>query len=384
MDRGPRRIPHAVAVVAALAGSLIVAATGDPAGADPALDVPVTTVAVGQPLTFTATECSDASGGGDGRYLDGSLVVGTGADAVRAGIVDYGMADGTSEVIPMGWVDPEEPAALAVRCIIGTEGGPVTVAFSYPEVAIDVVAPAEPVPFLDVAVDRTAAAAGQAIGVSGSGCQDTAIVELYAGTDRSFRTIIPRNPDSQQELSVEADGTFDAPIYLNGRQGPLAEGPYVLSTFCDLVPEDRGLAEAVVVTVDGTNPTDAIDLAWEVTGPAVLSGSGCTGGRTLAASWVSGVESGDVFDDVPGDATVTPADDGTWSLEVGDPAWRYLDVTAACGDPEADGFQYLTREAYRNGPEWSTTTTTTSGTTTVPPGTATPAAPIAGSAAYTG
>lgn len=373
-----------VVAVAALAAAVAIGSPVRPAAADPALDVPNTTVAVGQPLVFTASDCPRPTDPGVEQYVEGGIVVGTGADAVRAGIVDNaGTTEDELQAIPMGWVDPDQPAVLSVACVRRPINGPATLVHDYPEVSIDIVAPASPVPTLDAVFDRTTAAGGQALRVTGSGCPDEAIFELYAGADLSFRTTLATNRAAIQEMAVAPDGTFEGLIPLNDLGGPLVEGPYVISTFCDLVPEDRGLARPVLITVDGTNPSDQIDLSFEGRGTAVLDGEGCPDDQIVTATWSGQIDDGiEGGDEVTGSASVRP-DVGSWQLPLGDDLWEWIRVTTDCGDPTTTGFRYLDQEAAREpaGP------TTTASTTVAPdpgPDTAPAAAPIPATATYTG
>lgn len=371
------RVRQAAAIVAVSAAVAAVAVVGlAPAGATGASggDLPVqgtltpsaTTVAVGGSIEVAMDGCTDAAiGGSDTADPRAFLVVGTGASAVRAAIGEFVATDRYRLTVP-GWVDPDEPAVVAGACdgvfFSHAPGRNVRRRFSFPDVAVDVTPAPAPVPYPTFSLQRTTFRSGQAVQITGSGCEpgDEVLVDLDPGTDlawregptTSFGAVVPEVGDR-----ARADGSFETRVVLNARGsdyqpggprvgGPLPVGPYVLRVGCGTPrPEPSGPqpeARPTTFAITGTNPTDAVqvELSDDVVRSLALSGEGCPDGRPVAITWRSDYWEGDTV----GSTSTDPAPDGTWSATLDAPATREIRyLFATCGDPAGDGFAYVVR-----------------------------------------
>ncbi len=400
-----RRRPLAILTsLAAIAVGLVAGAPS--ADAAPAITPWQSSVAVGAMFSATANGCPMTSEEGDTSYWYQSpevrLLTGSGVDRRFAAFGQVVSGARVRLTVP-GWVDPDQPAALVGRCVrttydFTTDTEVTETLFTYPEVAIDIVAgtPAMTGPL--VTLSRTTAASGQAVRAEITGCEgaDYASVFLLEGSDLTLGGDIGFVTGADGDVSG-GTATFDLtllrPDYsmadeLGGgpTTQPIAEGPYTVLAACSSYDDEgdssiESFSAPQLLTVSGTSPSGAI--SYEVGDDAIsIAGEQCTGGRTVTISYRTyGIAEGPVEshrafgealaqrdlvaavaanaavvggNDEPGviDATieVTPEADGTWTAEVPiDPDLYVIEVTATCGDPLADGFSYGARLFYLGG-----------------------------------
>jgi hypothetical protein len=392
-----KRTIATLAALAALSLSLVVGSS--PAEAAGTITPWQTEVAVGATFSASANGCPSIEEEGETSYTsqDPQLVVvaGTGADARLA---SFGRAAGGVRLrftLP-GWIDPDQSASIVGTCSRTTydfEAGTETteVLFTYPAVAIDIVAgasvPAGPL----LSVDRTTAAGGQVLRSSITGCEGSeyASVTLLSGTDLTLQAPFEvfagegRPVDDGQatiELALNAFGRFDG----EDAGGPVPEGDYVLVATCERYDEATDdsttlFAAPIAITVSGTNPSGelVVELGTDRR-TLTVSGTGCTGGRTVVVDanlggfieeaaerslgraiarrdlGAAGRAAAEASPDAGADAvqaTVTPEADGSWSTTVELPEDTFgAIVSADCGDPLADGFRYVRRFVSTEGP----------------------------------
>lgn len=366
-------------------------AAASPAGAAGTITPWSSSVAVGKTFSVTANGCPSEETESDSSYTyqEAQLVLVTGAGAgERAAGFGQGLSDTRYRFRVPGWVDPADPAVVTGRCVrtTYTETGTgttvsTTVVFTYPDAAIDIT-PGTATPTGPVfTLDRTTAAGGQVVTISGSQCQgsDYAEAVIYEGTDLSGRTA--QNFLAGRGGDVAADGTFEIQLALNDRGefedtggGPVAEGPYTVLAGCN-VGDDEGyiFAEPQPLTVVGTNPSGSFEV-HVADGQISAMGTGCVGkdvhvildgyssnftveeqatkrDRALArrslpdAARIAIDQNGEFHETLP----VTPEADGTWMVSTDAPAGSFdLTATADCGDPTADGFRYVTRYLFED------------------------------------
>lgn len=331
-------------------------------GAERVLTTSSTTVAVGGTVDAIAGDCR---GGDDFSYRHPEiwLITGSGTDAVVATIGGAQLGDSGRRLEVPGWVDPDQPAVVAARCLLDTQG-PVdgrwttttTVLWTYDEVPIDVTPASGPTPSITATADRTTAAQGQVITVVGSGCPPGGIaaLELFGEADMSGRSGL--TPLTGEEPGVyrvaDSAGAFTVKLALNANLGlpgvplPVPEGPHWMGISCSHAAGPDGPAATTSgrpfrVVVTGTNPTDSHRISLLPDGTVRVSGAGCTGGRTVDLA-LDGAVGG--APPVAKHKIVTPAADGSWSVDiVGDRTYVTLDSDATCGDPTAGGFAYVHR-----------------------------------------
>lgn len=386
-----RRAAGALGALTLMATVIVV--TASPAGAAGTITPWSSSVAVGKTFSVTANGCPNEETEDDDRYTfqEAQLILITGSGAgERAAGFGQSVSDTRYRFRVPGWVDPTDPAVVSGRCVRTTieftEDEPTitnTTVFTYPDAAIDVTpgtaVPSGPV----VALDRTTAAGGQVITISGTECDGSEYAEavLYEGSDLSGRTtttfLAGRGGD------VAADGTFEIPLALNDRGqfeqsggGPLPEGDYTVLAGCNVGGgnEDEGFvfAEPQAITVAGTNPTGSFEVHL-ADGQISAMGTGCVGKevtvtldgyaygagiedqqatreralarRAVPATRVATDEDGEFHETI----TVTPEGDGSWMTSTSAPDSGFdLTATADCGDPSADGFRYVSRYLYED------------------------------------
>lgn len=352
-------------------------------------------VAVGASFSAGATGCSsveqDTDEGFSYQEPQLLLISGTGAGERMAAFGEQVDDHGRYRFTVPGWVDPALPAVVAGRCLLTTyveteQGASVTTTtvFTYPDVAVDITpgtaSPTGPV----VSVDRSTAAGGQVVTVTGSQCQGDSFAEvvLFAGTDLSGRTA--GNYVTGTSADIPGSGTFTSELALNQRGtalgnpagGPLPEGDYTLMVVCERDDEESSFAigELLPLTVAGTNPSG--DFTAEVSdGMIHAMGSGCTGGQAVTVNLTGyaysyGIEevqqrasralarrsiealADDAVDpdgSIQQTLTAVPDADGNWSVEGDAPEGSFdLVASADCGDPTGNGFRYVTRYLYEN------------------------------------
>jgi len=355
-----------IVAAAALAATCLVA-TVETASAAPVLTPSATSVAVGGTLSATATGCVDPQGERF-RYLEYTLITGTGAGARAAG---FGNWDGgyRSAVIVPGWVDPDEPAVLAGRCVEERydpqrDDVALVAVVTYPDVAIDLT-PATGATTTPVLVpSRTTAAVGQDVAVRVEGCAPgaLAVAALIRGDDLTLRG------DLTWVTETAVAGTDEVRLALNGAWGVTpATGAHVLLGGClDGDGERLVLAEPQPFTVSGTNPIGDISVDDTQRGVVHLAGGGCLAGP------VSVTVTGYAYDDadllrsarrtarrsfgreaigLDGEFTETltaqPDGTGAWKLDWTTPPGTYeAYIETTCGDPAGTGFRYEDRWAF--------------------------------------
>ncbi len=405
MVRG-RRIAGLAAAMAVIGAGLVLAGSTT-ASAAGTLTPSAGSVAAGGSLTVTASGCpyteQETPTGFISQRPEVILVTGSGADERLAAFGERRSESGLLELALPGWLDPAAPAVVGGRCVrttytydpdAGQESETVTTRFTYPDAPIDITPkvgnPLAPV----LTLDRSTAAGGQVITVTGSGCAgaEFADVSLVEGEDLSGRTIGRFLVGSGSSDGVASDGTFTIELALNtqlvdggdGHGGPVPEGAYTLLGYCGTDAGPYVLAEPRAVTVAGTNPSGSFELTQDGDQLA-FSGAGCTGGRQVTVRVTSvGSEGGPIFDtrgrvdralarrslrdaaradraatrsrrqarddSVTTEVVVSPEADGTWSGTMPAPTVPYeVYAVADCGDPTADGFRYVDTNVFEDG-----------------------------------
>jgi hypothetical protein len=388
-SKAPNRSLLLLVALSVVGAGLALAAT--PVAADGTLTPASATVAQGASLVVGTTGCPILEEEGEDSYTvqlaELLLITGSGADER---LVSFSTYDGDERYLLSvpGWVDPAQPALVTGRCVRTTlsfedDTEQRTTLFTYPEVAVDVVAGTAVPDGPYATVDRTTAAGGQALRVTITGCEGAEFAQavVFDGADLSGRG----EPRFVAGSGIGADGgsvsgTFEVEVDLNtnaidGEPGPVPEGDYGLLAVCGF-DEDRFLqSEPQAISVVGTNPSGAVEVEL-VDGDLVVRGQGCTGGRSVELLYEgyafdeefttardaarragSGPRSTDgaigdagllrqlVVDDegeISGSATATPEADGTWTVTEALPeASVGVQVRATCGDPFVDGFRYV-------------------------------------------
>ncbi|MGI8754968.1 MAG: hypothetical protein ACR2MB_03740 [Acidimicrobiales bacterium] len=253
-----------------------------------------------------------------------------------------------------------------------------------------------------------------------SGCTlagaDFAGVVVVATSDLSGRDLDRFVAEGTSDLAGTA-ATVDV-LLRNGFEGSDAPGdldPGTYAAFTTCNKGEKGLIyEPQLVTVTGSAPVGDIEVTIDpAAGTLTVAGGSCTAGdvqldiqanddraeainrsRPRTLPWRSGgsgiTRSTRTIADGPSIATVTPDADGTWSY-TDDLAFDqgFVEVTATCGDPFADGFAYdvqgvEVQGAPANPPVPVTEPPTVDGGAPVLPGQPAPAIPVAGSPSFTG
>ena len=335
------------------------------------------TIAAGEVLDVTTTGCPSLEpSGGLLRYQYASirLIVGTGPDAVVAAI-GQGDESGSVSLLVPGWVGADESVSLVGTCELMemVEHEIVySTPFTFPSVPIDVTAAIPGAITPTFTLSRSVAASGQAVHVTGGGCQPNSQVSAIwiAGPDLTFA-----NADEQATTAsgeAAADGTFAFDATLTGWSEDtlgLAEGPYAVHLACfsgDETSETVVLARPQRFDVVGTRPLSQLDVTTDDTGRYIISGTDCTYGAVTVTLTGYVYDGGELaFDARPKRAstpaallrgtadheegghevvatlTATPGPDGAWSVEWTGPETGFgVLIVADCGDPFADGFRY--------------------------------------------
>lgn len=378
-----------VVVVSGLVAVLSVAIGGRPASAAGALDVTSNRVAAGGVLRFTVTGCPHSEQGAHAQNSRVLLVSGTSPQETLLGyptLADDSGAERYVLRVPL-WADPDAPARLVGECVRTEANGPdpeepvSTVAFTFPDVPIDITPKTSSASGPVFRPDRTTAEGGQVIMEAASGCEpnDYASVQLIEGGDLSGRT----EGDIVRADIAPTDGRGTAKIEValvtdpgTPGGGALPEGTYTARGGCGDDLDPAGVwAEMHVITVSGTNPSDAFDL--QIKGDRlVASGAGCADGEQVSVALT------DVFTLRPlANLAAVPGADGTWYATLAEPRGSYfLEALADCGDPMGDGFRYVTR-SLSGGVDPDTTSAPES---TPEPTSAPPAESLPGAASFTG
>ena len=383
----------ATALALATIGASLALATA-PAGADGFITPWSTEVAVGATFSVTANGCprSEEEGDTSYRYQQAELILITGSGAGER-VAAFGRAvdDQRYRFLVPGWVDPDEPAVVAGRCVRttytygpGVDEETTETLFTFADAAIDITANPSAPPGPTFSLSTPTAAGGQVVTVTGSGCSPGGYVQavVAVGGDLSGRTL--------QEFTAYGggmtgpDGSFEFELALNrygfgpggeDGAGPLDPGPHVVLAACDASQAETLFAEPQPLTVDGQFPSDQVDVVADG-GDVTVSGSGCLPGETVSVAFTGYAYENDpftVFEErararaqrqvLPTDrlaptpdgevdevATTVAEADGSWTLTTPAPATSYeLTVIATCGDPTTTGFRYVERYVYATG-----------------------------------
>lgn len=343
-----------VAVVAITVASLPLLVR--PAGAaGPELVPSSRTIAVGDTIKVSDRGCS---GDDDDRFANIELLVGSGAEERRAGVVDQGVV-----AVP-GWVDQNQPARLVGQCIESDDDSHGRFLFTFPPVPIDIVAGASDAISPTFTLDRTTGAGGTVLTGSGSGCSagvDAAViidrptpdgpdldaanglsggVETSAGT---FEVDLALMTFGLEDLAMDDDDPETA-AQVQVLGAPLPEGTYRAQFFCSGPSGPNGeddpplfLAEPITITVVGSRPSRSI-AATIGDGTLEVTGSECPDGQLVSATASASRLEGE--QPAPQAFTASPLG-GRWAISVprSDDTY-FIQVTADCGDPHNDGFRY--------------------------------------------
>ncbi|MCB0960033.1 MAG: hypothetical protein KDB04_10990 [Acidimicrobiales bacterium] len=385
-----KRTLGSLAALAALALGLAVGAPDGAGAASGSITPWQSSAAIGASFSATANGCPTTETETDTgfTYQEAQLVLITQTPAGER-LAALGLQiDQTARrrfTVP-AWVDPDDPAVLAGSCVrttyeVGTGGDAQEVLFDFPDVAFDIVAGSAAFSGPTLTLDRTTAQGGQVLRATISGCEGFDVAEAFVdgGPDLSGRDLGPFLTYGLDEVGPGGTATFELPLTDVPRGGATPEGDHVVVGLCGRAGATESSfsyasTAPVPITVSGTNPVEAME-AEVIQGGILVSGSGCTGGRTVEVRAdvyrfegeplpVQGLQTrGDdagaalaqrdlpalatLADDAatadepdPLMATVAPDAAGDWSVIIPISGEFEGEVTADCGDPFADGFRY--------------------------------------------
>ncbi len=384
-------------VILAAAAAGLTAIAGPVNAAAPVLTPSATSVGRGGTITVSASGCVSPPNPPSSdvytfRYADISLITQTpDGEILASGFTRSRNGSQVTASVP-GWVDPADPAVLTGACreyVEGPDDFTETVVFSYPDVPIDITAGSDFAPNPAFTLNRTTVGGGQVLVVTGSGCSvgDGASVAVFEGSDRSGRNTLVFvagadtevvSPSFDLEVPLVDDGNFSDGPGGNTGGGPLPEGPYTVLMACihggDTESYWFDLAKAQNISVVGQFPSGQISLTQADDDSLLLSGSGCTGGQVVTATF-TGYAYGDLGKVVGAAAPegrngrsspfgrvlpradgefeqtvqATPDAAGDWSLTWTPPDSGYeLRVATDCGNPTTDGFRYVHQDWFED------------------------------------
>ena len=389
-----RHIGSTVAILAAAAAGLTAIASPVNAAA-PVLTPSATTVGLGGTVLVSASGCVSPPEPPDSdensyRFAEISLITQTPDGEILASGFNSSNEGSEAALTVPGWVDPADPAVLTGVCrqySEGPDGFSESVAFTYPDVPIDITTGSASAPNPAFTLNRTTAAGGQSLLLTGSGCSvgDVGSGAVFEGSDRSGRTRLVfvagaetevSAPTFQVEIPLLNEGNFDEGPGVG--VGPLPEGPYTVIMACVSGGDEESfrvdLAKGQNIEVVGSFPSDQISLTQADDDSLLLEGRGCTGGQTVSATF-AGYAYGDLeqflgasppggrngaagpfrralpIPDGEFEQTVeaTPDGAGDWSITWTPPESGYeMQVTTACGIATADGFRYVSQVWYES------------------------------------
>ncbi|MEZ5137213.1 MAG: hypothetical protein R2702_14485 [Acidimicrobiales bacterium] len=385
-----KRTLGSLAAVAALALGLAVGASDGVGAASGSITPWQTSAALGANFSATANGCPRVETETDTgfSYQQAQLVLVTQTPAGER-MAGFGLQiddTGRRRFTVPAWVDPDDPAVLAGSCVRTTyefdsDGSTQEVLFTFPDVAIDIVAGSPTFAGPTLALDRTVAQGGQMLRATVSGCEGFDVAEAFidGGPDLTGRDFGPLFGFGLVDVAPDGTGEIELPLTDGPDGGAVPEGEHAVVALCGTFGQTESsfsyaFAEPTPITVSGTNPIEAMQ-AEVIQGGILVSGSGCTGGRTVdvradvyrfegeplpveglrareddagaalaqrdpppLAALGDGAATADEPD--PLTATVVPDAAGDWSVIIPISGEFEGQVTADCGDPFADGFRY--------------------------------------------